>query len=132
MQLQKGLSLSPGGFGFADQFGMVNSSNAYQVDASDIERMLAGGAVDGAIQEGQNQTQTAKKGQWWKENGAEVIGALPDLYCLLFPNNCQGKNRNLPSYPNYPPPPPEPKRDWLTIVLIVLVLVVLVFIILKK
>jgi hypothetical protein len=69
-----------------------------------------------------------KKGDWLNKAG-DVIEALPELFCTIFPKRCQSRQ------PSNQPPiivQQSNQRDWLTIALIVVVLVVLLILILKK
>jgi hypothetical protein len=69
-----------------------------------------------------------QKGEWLNKAG-DVIQVLPDLFCTIFPKQCQSRQTS-----SQPPVIVQQsnQRDWLTISLIVVVLVVLLILILKK
>ena len=71
-----------------------------------------------------------QKGQWWKENSGEIIQALPDLFCTIFPKQCRGGRAS-----NSTPPviiQQGGQKDWVTTGLLVIIVVVLIFVVLKK
>lgn len=72
-----------------------------------------------------------KKGQWWKDNGAEIIKSLPEWYCAVFPQQCA----RPPTTSTGPAPvvvQQGPKRDWLMIGLLVLIMFLMGLQIFKK
>ena len=88
----------------------------------------------GPLSEDGDQTTTAtddpqQKGEWLNKAG-DVIQVLPDLFCTIFPKQCQ--SRQPSSQPPVIVQQQSNQRDWLTISLIVVVLVVLLILILKK